>query len=271
AASAASRSRSAAKSQRRAASGRGARSPGGSFGMGSGSGYGGTDAPVRYRDSALGASAREGRVVPDDPRRAVERAGHEGQRHEGLRRRVVLRPEAEAPGGREPETGVVRRVAEDDDRPGAVAPAGGEPLAHERRADAGSLVRRVAGHRGETAGVEAGPRGLQRDGREGDVPDDLAVDHGHEAEVGPRLRPEPVHEVGLVGPPERRLVDAADGGAVLGALGADFEHRRLGATGGARRRGRPPRGGTRGGPSAAGRGRAGGASSRPAPGGTWRG
>ena len=94
----------------------------------------------------------------DDPARIVERAFFQLERQQPVP--LVRAGHGKRSGlfGREAEAPVVRRIADQQDRPVAEPARLGDGMAHQRRADAGVLQRRLDGERSEQQGAGASPR-----------------------------------------------------------------------------------------------------------------
>lgn len=151
--------------------------------------------PVRV-GSSEGLGVLECRVELDGSRCATQVAWLKLQDHEGLRRCVVFRGDAEANRWLEAEAGVVARVSEHDNRANAERAAALQAGTDQGRAHALALMRRQDGHRSQPHEAQLCVP-LQGNGAEHDVADDFFAVLGDQGDKWACLLAQRVNEIGF--------------------------------------------------------------------------
>lgn len=146
--------------------------------------------------SSEGLGVLECRVELDGSRCATQVAWLKLQDHEGLRRRVVFRGDAEANRWLEAEAGVVARVSEHDNCANAERAAALQTGTDQGRAHALALMRRQDGHRGQPHEAQLCVP-LEGNGAEHDVADDLFAVLGDQGDKWACLLAQRVNEIGF--------------------------------------------------------------------------
>ena len=113
-------------------------------------------------------------MIPDEPAPRPKGSGVEFHGHEDVVRNVVLAAQPETRRRNEAESGIEGGMANDDNRPGARLPAGGQPGAHQARTDSLALAIGPHGHRRQSEDSLIGET-VQRHRRKEDVAGDRIV------------------------------------------------------------------------------------------------
>src|SRR5687767_283158 len=163
--------------------------------------------------NSLKSDVGERRMVLNRARSAVQISRLQLDRHERLRRCVVLTANVPSRSGNKAEAGIVRWMSENDHRaktePGALLETG----AHKTRPYAFALMRRGHGHGSEAHDLQL--RVLDEGNRrEHDVPDDFVLVLGHQRHHRLRSLAQGVDQLSFRRRLERCRVDATNTRAI---------------------------------------------------------